>query len=947
MVDQKTYFNPFPGLRSFEENEEYLFFGREKQIDDLLDQLEQTHFLAVIGTSGSGKSSLVKSGLLPSLHSGFIRGVGKGWRIGVFRPGDNPIGNLASCLCSGEFVDEENEEENFNLQPIVESVLRRSDQGISNVVDQFLNKLPENILIVADQFEELFRFSKYEKISSRGTRDAVLFVNLLLAAIGDRKRRIYVVFTMRSDFIGNCTEFRGLPEAMGTGQYLIPRMSRNEIQLAITGPVAVAGAEISPQLVSMLINEVGDNPDQLPILQHALMRTYDYWSAHTNGKAPITIEHYQSVGKMELALSYHADEAYYELTEEQKIICTALFRSLTETGTVVGGVRRPTKLLELCELLAVDKDTLIPIINVFRQHGRSFLMPSLEIELHDESVIDISHESLMRVWIRLIDWFKEEMNSAEIYLKLCKDAASYQDGKGSLLVNPELAITLKWRDKQRPTEGWGARYNISYIRAINFLEQSKVNNDFIIEQKELSRKYKLKKTKRILAAVSVLFFAAVVAALFAYTAMNTAKEQRQIAQDQKQEAEEQKERAETQKKEAEEQREEAQNQRKKAEAQKQKADSLRRISDARRIALEAIKKFDTGNSSEGVELAAKAYDTLPSSGKKKRYTEIYSALNRALREFKTGTSPQEHSCGLKLFAKHPKLNKLVFIDMEGNVYKHTIDKIKLIKNFDPEVRYSSLKYTNDGEYLILGTDQGTVQILNNENEVINTQTFENKISEIYVMTINSANYILIFEKDNMHSIKLDNGSLTRQSKVVLPKLNTKLHYISKDFSKMVISQSSNAFVYSIDIDQEQIVLSDEDKIETPSLIESIEISSNNKYLALGMKNGYIHLSLLRNQNRYIYSKTVSSHKSAVSSVKFHISNDESLLFSSSYDNKIHVTNIDEVDNYAILNGHQSWIRQIEISNDRKQIISISEDKTLRYWFIDPEDIVKRLNETKN
>ena len=418
MVDQKTYFNPFPGLRSFEEHEEYLFFGREKQIDDLLDQLEQTHFLAVIGTSGSGKSSLVKSGLLPSLHSGFIRGVGKGWRIGVFRPGDNPIGNLASCLCSSEFVVEENEEENFNLQPIVESVLRRSDQGISNVVDQFLNKLPENILIVADQFEELFRFSKYERTSSKGTRDAVLFINLLLAAIRDRKRRIYVVFTMRSDFIGNCTEFRGLPEAMSAGQYLIPRMSRNEIQLAITGPVAVAGAEISPQLVSMLLNEVGDNPDQLPILQHALMRTYDYWSEHTNREVPITIEHYQSVGKMELALSYHADEAYYELTEEQKIICATLFRSLTETGTVVGGVRRPTKLLELCELLAVDKDTLIPIINVFRQHGRSFLMPSLEIELHDESVIDISHESLMRVWVRLIDWFKEEMNSAEIYLKL-------------------------------------------------------------------------------------------------------------------------------------------------------------------------------------------------------------------------------------------------------------------------------------------------------------------------------------------------------------------------------------------------------------------------------------------------------------------------------------------------------------------------------------------------
>ena len=1002
MIDQETYFNPFPGLRSFEEDEEYLFFGREKQIDDLLDRLEETHFLAVIGTSGSGKSSLVKSGLLPSLHTGFIKGSGKGWRIGVFRPGDDPIGNLASCLSGSTFHVKNEEGEDFDLQPVIESVLRRSEQGIVNTVDQLLNTLPENILLVVDQFEELFRFSKYEKTSYRGTRDAVLFVNLLLDAVKDKTRRLYVIFTMRSDFIGNCTVFRGLPEAMSAGQYLIPRMTRNEIQLAITGPVAVSGAQISSQLVSMLLNEVGDNLDQLPILQHALMRTYAYWNEHSNKELPITIEHYQSIGKMELALSYHANEAYHELTEDQKILCAALFKGLTETGTVSGGIRRPTKLAELCELLAVDKNALIPIINAFRKPGRSFLMPPFEVELNDDSVIDISHESLMRVWVRLVDWFKEEMNSAETYLKLCKDAESYQDGKGSLLTNPELAITLKWREKQHPTEEWGARYDLSFVRAMNFLDQSKENNDFIIEQKELSRKYKLKKTKRILAAVSVLFFVAVVAALFAYTSMKQAEEaqqsaenerqvaeraredaedarkgaedakekaedaqreeekakkkaekargeeekakeeaveQREIAQEQKQEADKQKEKAEKQKK-------YAQDQRKKAEAEQQKADSLRRISDARRIALEAIKKFDTENSSEGVKLATKAYDTLPSSGKKKRYTEIYSALNRALRKFKTGTS-LGHSCGLKLFAKHPKLNKLVFIDMEGNVYKHTIDKIKLIKNSDPEVRYSSLKYTNDEEYLILGTDQGTVQILNNENKVINTQTFENKISEIYVTTINSANHVLIFEKDHIHFMKLDKGNLAEQSKVVLSRLNTKLRYISKDFSRMVISQDSTAFVYSIEINQGQMVLRDEDPIKTSSLITSVEISSNNKYLALGMKNGSIHLSLLRNQNRYIHSKTVPSHKSAVSSVKFHISNDESLLFSSSYDNTINVTNIDEVDNYAILNGHQSWIRQIEISNDRKQIISISEDKTLRYWFIDTEDIIKRLNETKN
>ncbi|MDB4534648.1 hypothetical protein N9242_07240, partial [Vicingaceae bacterium] len=515
MIEEETYFNPFPGLRAFEEDEEYLFFGREKQIDDLLDKLDQTHFLAVIGTSGSGKSSLAKSGLLPSLHSGFIRGVGKGWRIGVFRPGDDPIGNLAACLCSDEFIIEDEKVDGFNLQPMIESVLRRSDDGIANVVDQFLNKLPENILLVADQFEELFRFSKYEKTSQKGTRDSVLFINLLLAAIKDKKRRIYVVFTMRSDFIGNCTEFRGFPEAINIGQYLIPRMIREEIKLAITGPVAVSGAEISSQLVTMFLNEVGDNPDQLPILQHALMRTYDYWSQNTNKEIPIGIEHYEAVGKMELALSNHADEAYNELNVNQKVICASLFKALTEAGTNAGGVRRPTKLIELCKLLNVEKEELIPIIDVFRDRGRSFLMPPLEVDLRDDSVIDISHESLMRVWQRLVVWFKEETDSTEIYLGICQASVLNEAGKTGLYRDPELQIALKWKEAHNPTELWANRYNSSFMQSMTFLAKSE--EQFHLEIKQVKSAQRKKKRIAIIFAIilSVAFLISIGFAILA------------------------------------------------------------------------------------------------------------------------------------------------------------------------------------------------------------------------------------------------------------------------------------------------------------------------------------------------------------------------------------------------------------------------------------------------
>lgn len=107
----KAVFNPFPGLRAFEEDEDYLFFGREKQIDELLKKLRTSHFIAVVGTSGSGKSSLVKCGLLPALHSGYMTKAGSSWKVALLRPGDDPLGNLARTLAKPDVINESQEME--------------------------------------------------------------------------------------------------------------------------------------------------------------------------------------------------------------------------------------------------------------------------------------------------------------------------------------------------------------------------------------------------------------------------------------------------------------------------------------------------------------------------------------------------------------------------------------------------------------------------------------------------------------------------------------------------------------------------------------------------------------------------------------------------------------------------------------------------------------------
>ncbi len=141
----------------------------------------------------------------------------------------------------------------------------------------------------------------------------LLSSNLLTNAIEQTDLPIYIIMTMRSDFIGDCAKFPHFTSLINDSHYLIPQMTRDQKRTAILGPVAVGGGNMTSRLVQQLLNDLGDNTDQLPILQHALMRTWDYWTKHETENNPIDIFHYEAIGGMEEALSQHANEAYAEL----------------------------------------------------------------------------------------------------------------------------------------------------------------------------------------------------------------------------------------------------------------------------------------------------------------------------------------------------------------------------------------------------------------------------------------------------------------------------------------------------------------------------------------------------------------------------------------------------------------------------------------------------------
>jgi hypothetical protein len=489
MLELNEIHNPFPGIRPFEMDETNLFFGRDGQSDELLKRMQRTRLLAVVGTSGSGKSSLIRAGLLPALYGGLMGDAGSSWRIAIHRPGGDPIGKLALALADPQVFGSES---NSEIQTaLIETTLRRSSIGLIDVAREARMTPHENLLVVVDQFEELFRFKQ-----SQTGDDATTFVKLLLEASAQRDLPIYVIITMRSDFLGDCSQFTGLPEAINNGQYLIPRMSRDERQSAIVGPVAVGAGEISPPLVSRLLNDVGDSPDQLPILQHALMRTWDYWESHRRNGDPIDLDDYTAIGTMSEALSRHADEAFNELDNRGRQIAEKLFKRLTEKGTDNREIRRPTKLAELCAVCEANEGELITVIEAFRGQGRSFLMPPVGTKLSSDTVIDISHESLIRNWQRLQQWVDEEAQSSRTYRRLAEAAVLHREGSEGLLQDPGLQIALEWFEKNKPNAGWAKRYHPEFDEAKKYLEESCELREETLRERERQRNAELERERR-------------------------------------------------------------------------------------------------------------------------------------------------------------------------------------------------------------------------------------------------------------------------------------------------------------------------------------------------------------------------------------------------------------------------------------------------------------------
>jgi formylglycine-generating enzyme required for sulfatase activity len=480
--------SPYPGLRPFHKREWPIFFGREPMIDAVLDRLAATRLVVVHGSSGCGKSSLIKAGVLPRLEQEHSR-YGVPWRTAEMRPGGSPLWNLATAIARLYEKLDDDAEPPLDTTRTVRRLLNGGQDALRRIQERFGLGRDGNVCLLLDQFEELFR---YAREIGREEVEALIEVlrGLEPGAEGTGQappRGVYAILTLRSDHLGDCGHYEGFAELVNATQYLLPRIRDEALLRAIQEPARLFGSEVAPDLAVRLIDESRAEIDGLPLVQHALMRLWRQASSTLNdasqsrsrrGCASHPILTADTYDGLEELLSEHAEEVLQELATEQPTnvkVTEYLFRAITESDAEGRGIRRPQRLSQLVGVTAGDETTLKRVIDRFSRPDCGFLVRSSD----DDPIIDIGHEALIRCWSKLDDpsidrrsgrargWLQREREDERTWR-----AMLFQAEAGDLISSATLMDRETWF-ASLPGPAWAERYEGGWEKINTILKLSR------------------------------------------------------------------------------------------------------------------------------------------------------------------------------------------------------------------------------------------------------------------------------------------------------------------------------------------------------------------------------------------------------------------------------------------------------------------------------------------
>jgi len=494
--------NPYKGLRAFDEPDAEDFFGRDGLVDEILARLAgggpRGRLVLVVGGSGSGKSSLVRAGLLPRVRQG-AGGGSERWFVAGMVPGGSPFKELAESLRRVAVVETGG----------LAGELAASVQGIDRVVRRIVPEGGE-LLLVVDQLEELFTLA--DEAEQRA------FLDGLTHALGVADSRLRVVATLRADFYDRPLRFERFGTAVGDATVPIAAMSAAELEAAIVGPAERVGGRVEPALAAELVGAVLHEPAALPSLQFTL---YELAARSSDGN--LTLPAYRELGGVDAAIAARAEQLYRSLDDETRDGVRRLFERLVIVDAEGEPTRRRALRSELAPAAGPPAGEVLNVIEVWAQARL------LTLDRHPESrapTVEVAHEALLREWPRLRSWLEEDREEILALGHLREAAASWEDlarDPGALYRGARLDTVLQLADRGTRTLP---------PREREFLDASRTERDREHQREADQLKRTARANRRLraqLVALAIALVIALVVGAVAVSQRNRAEREGQVA----------------------------------------------------------------------------------------------------------------------------------------------------------------------------------------------------------------------------------------------------------------------------------------------------------------------------------------------------------------------------------------------------------------------------------
>jgi WD40 repeat protein/DNA-binding SARP family transcriptional activator len=482
--------NPYKGLSAFAESDARDFFGREELSRRLVDRLRDGRFIAVVGPSGSGKSSLVRAGLLPLLRDDAIPG-SAAWPIVEMNPGSRPLEELEAALLRvavnppGSLMDQ----------------LADQERGLCRVLKRVLPADGSELVLLVDQLEELFVLTEDEQERSH-------FLSLLDRAIRDPQSRLRLVVTLRADFYDRPLRHREFADLLQGRVLSVSPLSPEELERAIAAPAVGVGISLEQGLLTEIVADVLHQPGALPLLQYALTELFDRRDGDTLPRSA-----YKAIGGVSGAVGVRADQVYANLPEPGRVAARQMFLQLVAVGEHGAATRRPASLAELGP----------DVTNSIEAFGASRLLLFDADPRTGDATVEIAHEALITEWGLLRSWIDAAQDDIRTHHRLSARAAEWHESARDpsfLLRGTQLAQLESWAHDSGLTQSDLER---------DFLQASVAEEE---TRRIVERNLERRAVRRLRALVAVLAIAAVVAVavtIFALDQSHRSQQQARIA----------------------------------------------------------------------------------------------------------------------------------------------------------------------------------------------------------------------------------------------------------------------------------------------------------------------------------------------------------------------------------------------------------------------------------